>query len=127
MAKPKKAGSESDNPEGGSTADYARAAGNLVVVDLALRAGSMILRNAVEKRVLGKDISKPAAEAVMKQSSLAGRMARVAAARLATKSVPGALIVGGGIAAKVWYDFAKKRRDERHGTPTKAAPDDNKA
>ena len=84
MAKRKSRNASPDEPEGTSGADYARAATNLVVVDLAMRAGSLILRNAVEKRVLGKDISKPAAEAVMKQSSFAGRMARVAAARLAT-------------------------------------------
>ncbi|MCB2088878.1 MAG: hypothetical protein R3E18_10960 [Sphingomonadaceae bacterium] len=127
MAKRKSRNASPDEPEGTSGADYARAATNLVVVDLAMRAGSLILRNAVEKRVLGKDISKPAAEAVMKQSSFAGRMARVAAARLATRSVPGALIVGGGIAAKVWYDYARRRRDERHGTAPKPAADDNKA
>lgn len=96
-------------------AEYRKAATNLVLVDLAISAGSLLVRNALESRFVGKGINKPAVKAMTKQGSVPGKVARAAAARMATRSVPGALAVAGGLAAKLWYDRAKRRRDEKFG------------
>ena len=47
----------------------------------------------------------------MKKRSLTGKIAGVALTRIATRSVPGAIIVGGGMLAKALFD----RRHARKG------------
>jgi hypothetical protein len=59
----------------------------------------------------------PAAEAGAKGSLLAG-IAGAALVRVATRSVPGAIVVGGGLLAKTLYD----RRRAKRATGSKAAP-----
>jgi hypothetical protein len=54
--------------------------------------------------------------------SLAGGLVGTAIARVATRSVPGAILVGGGLVAKALYERRKSRRAARAATITPRKP-----
>lgn len=86
---------------------------NLIVTDIALRGAGRIARHIAEKTLLRTRYSKEAADKVVEGRSMVQTLASVAVARIATRSVPGALIVGAGILGKTLYDHAKGRREAR--------------
>ena len=89
---------------------------NVLLADIALRGGGQILRHAVERLVLGVKYSPDKAKDIVKGRSMAQALISTAIARLATRSVPGAIIVGGGLLAKTLYDRSQdKRAAERKG------------
>ncbi len=59
-------------------------------------------------------------------SGILGTVAGLVATRIATKSVPGAVLVGGAILGKYLWD-KKKERDARGGTSTRMAPEPESA
>ena len=77
---------------------------NLVLADIALRGGGQLLRHAIERGLLGKAYSPEKAKDLIKGRSMGQTLIGTAVARIATRSVPGALIVGGGLLAKTLYD-----------------------
>lgn len=82
----------------------------LLTADVALRAGSYVLRRAVRKGV----VSGKVAEAVPDHKpSTSTRVLTAAASAIATRSVPGALLVGSGIIVHTLYTRGKARRAER--------------
>lgn len=83
---------------------------NLLIADLALRGGGQLLRHAVERTVLGAKFSPEKAKKIVKGRSMAQTLIGTAIARIATRSVPGAIVVGGGLLAKSLYD---RRQDKR--------------
>jgi len=80
---------------------------NVLIADIALRGGGRLLRHAVERGVLGVKYSPEKARNIVKGRSMAQTLIGTAVARLATRSVPGAIIVGGGLLAKALYDRRK--------------------
>ena len=83
-----------------------------MLADIALRTGSLLLRRGIERGILGMGGKSPdAARAIVKGRTLGETLAGAALARLATASVPGAILVGGGMLAKTLYD-RKKRQTE---------------
>ena len=91
---------------------------NLLLTDLVLRGGGQIMRHAVERTVLGTRYPKEKAKNIVKGRSMMQTMVGTALARIATRSVPGAILVGGGMIAKTLYDrnkgkAAAKRAGER--------------
>jgi hypothetical protein len=94
---------------------------NLLLADLALRGGGQLLRRAVEYGLLGKAYSPDKAKSLIKGRSMAQTLIGTAIARIATRSVPGALIVGGGLLAKTLYD--RKRGHKATAEGTKAIED----
>jgi hypothetical protein len=84
---------------------------NLVLADIAVRGGGRLLRHAVERTLLGVKYSPGKARDIVKGRSMVQTLVGTAAARLATRSVPGALIVGGGLLAKTLYDRNKDRAE----------------
>lgn len=82
----------------------------LLTADIVLRAGSYALRRAVDKGLVrGK-----AADAVPDHKpSASTRVLTAAASAIATRSVPGALLVGSGIIVHTLYKRGKARRAER--------------
>lgn len=106
-------------PEGGKLTRKARRAAekalpnpvaNLVLADIALRGGGALLRRAVEKNLLAQKVGKERAERKVKARSLGESLVATALARVATRSVPGAIAVGGGMVAKMLYDRRKAKR-----------------
>ena len=81
---------------------------NLLIADLALRGGGQLMRHAVERGVLGIKFSPDKAHNIVKGRSMAQTLIGTALARIATRSVPGAILIGGGLLAKTLYD-------RRHG------------
>lgn len=77
--------------------------------DVALRTVTRVMRNGALDAVLGK-VMTPQARAQVKPNSLGMSLISMAAARIATRSVPGALFVGGGLLAKALYDRNSKRK-----------------
>jgi hypothetical protein len=97
-----KAGGPSPNP-----------ATNLILADIALRGGGRLLRNAVERTLLGVKYPDGKARDIVKGRTMVQTLVGTAVARLATRSIPGALIVGGGLLAKTLYDRTRDHRAAR--------------
>ena len=77
---------------------------NLIIADLALRGGGQLLRHAVERTLLGAKYSRAEAKNLVKGRSMTQTLIGTAVARLAMRSVPGAIVVGGSLLAKTLYD-----------------------
>lgn len=88
---------------------------NLLITDLLLRGGGRLLKNAVERTVLGATFSPDKAKKIVKGRSMAQSLVGTALTRIATKSVPGAIIVGGGVLAKALYERRHKVKSAKKG------------
>lgn len=77
---------------------------NLVLTDILLRTGGQFMRHAVERTLLRTQYDAKKAKQIVKGRSMAQTMISTALARMATRSVPGAILVGGGLLAKTLYD-----------------------
>jgi len=86
---------------------------NLIIADVALRGGGRLLRHVVERTLLGVKYSPDKARDIVKGRGMAQTLVGTAVARVATRSVPGALLVGGGLLAKALYDRSQKRSKAR--------------
>lgn len=83
---------------------------NLLLADIALRGGGQLLRHAVERTLLGVRYSPDKARDIVKGRSMAQTLIGTALARVATRSVPGAILIGGGLLAKTLYDRSRNAR-----------------
>lgn len=83
---------------------------NFILADIAIRAGSYLARRGVEKSLLSNRYGKDTAKKIVQNKTLGQTLVSFALARVATKSVPGALVVGGGALAKALFDRRKSRR-----------------
>ena len=88
---------------------------NLIIADVALRGGGRLLHHVVERGLLGVKYPADKAKNIIKGRSMTQTLVTTAVARIATRSVPGALIVGGGLLAKTLYDHGKKRKAAAEG------------
>jgi hypothetical protein len=82
---------------------------NLLFADIAIRGGGRLLRHTVERTLLGAKYSPNKARDIVSGRSMLHTLISTAVARVATRSVPGALLVGGGLLAKTLYDRSKDR------------------
>lgn len=82
----------------------------VLTTDIALRAGSFALRRAVDQ---GMVRGKAAAAVPDHKPSVSTRVLTAAASTIATRSVPGALLVGSGILVHTLYTRGKARRAEK--------------
>lgn len=80
---------------------------NLIIADLVIRAGTRALRHGVERAALGTKYSPAKAKEIVKSRTMVQTLVGTAVARVATTSVPGALVVGGALLAKSLYDRRK--------------------
>lgn len=88
---------------------------NLIMADIAMRVGTYLLRGAVEKGFLRGRYGKDTAREIVDNRSLKQTAASVAVAKVATRSVPGAIAVGSGLALKLLFDASQKRRARLRG------------
>ena len=86
---------------------------NLIINDILLRGVGRLTRQTIEKAVLGRQYSKEFAKDVVENRSLVQTLAAYGVTKVATKSVPGALAVGAGLALKVLFDRSQTRRQAR--------------
>jgi hypothetical protein len=86
---------------------------NLILTDLLLRTGGQFLRRTVEHALLQSQYDKKNAKRIIKGRTMRQTLVSTAIARLATRSVPGAILVGGGVLAKMLYDRTQGERTAR--------------
>ena len=86
---------------------------NLIIHDIALRSAGRLSRMAVEKAVLGKQYGTKFAKEAVENRSMLQTLAAYGATKVATRSVPGALVVGTGLALKVLFDRSQSKRKAR--------------
>ena len=86
---------------------------NLIIHDIALRSAGRLSRMAVEKAVLGRQYGTRFAKDAVENRSLVHTLAAYGVTKVATKSVPGALIVGTGLMLKVLFDRSQSKRKSR--------------
>jgi hypothetical protein len=86
---------------------------NLLIADLALRGGGQLLRHVVERAVLGAKFSPAKAKNIVGGRTMFQTLLGTAVARIATRSVPGAIVVGGGLLAKTLFDRREDKRRAR--------------
>ena len=86
---------------------------NLIIADLALRGGGQLLRHAVERTLLGAKFSPAKAKNIVAGRTMFQTLLGTAVARIATRSVPGAILVGGGLLAKSLLDRREDKRTAR--------------
>ncbi len=86
---------------------------NLLLADVVMRMGSYLLRGGVEKAFLNKRYDKDTAKDIRDSRSITRTLGSIAVAKFATRSIPGAAIVGTGILGKVLYDHSKARRAQK--------------
>lgn len=88
---------------------------NLAIADIAMRGGTVLARRAVERAMLGGRYSDRKAKKILKGRSLTETLLHGALARVALRSVPGAILVGGGLIAKTLYDRSRAGKARREG------------
>lgn len=113
IAKASKRATSSDNTVPGPSPNPAT---NLLIGDLALRSAGRLVRLSLEKGLLGRRYGGHFARAAIDNRSLLQTAAAYGATKLATRSLPGAALVWGGLIAKTLYDRRQgKRKARREG------------
>jgi len=77
---------------------------------LALRKGGSVARRHLDKRLAAHGLSTADITKILaRRESFGTRLAAAVLVRLATRSVPGALVVGGGMGAKALLNRRRRR------------------
>lgn len=86
---------------------------NLLIHDLVLRSVGRIARQTVEKGLLQRRYGSGFARDAIENRSVIHALAAYGATKVATRSVPGAVLVGGGLLAKTLWDRTRGKRAAR--------------
>ena len=86
---------------------------NLMIAEIAVRSAGRVARRSMEKGLLRARFDPDQATAIVEGRGAAHTLISSAVARVATRSVPGALLVVGGLFAKVVFDRSLSRRKAR--------------
>lgn len=86
---------------------------NLIIHDILLRSAGRLTRLTVEKALLGRRYGSQFAKDVVDNRSLVQTLAAYGMTKVATRSVPGVLLVGGGLAIKTLFDRSRSKRKAR--------------
>ena len=86
---------------------------NVLIAEILVRSGGRLARRAMEKGLLKARFEREQAVAIVEGRGLSHSLVSTAVARVATRSVPGALLVSGGLLAKTLYDRSISRRKAR--------------
>src|SRR5690606_31666276 len=86
---------------------------NLMIMDVAMRGASMVAGRAIQRVILGARYDAEKAAEIVRGRTLIQSMTATSAARMATRSVPGFLLVTGGLLAKSLVDRSLRPRDAR--------------
>ncbi len=107
-----KSGSEAKQAEVRSD-QAAGAATSLLITEIALRSVGRLTRESLEKVVARRRYDAAKAKAIVENRGIVHTLAAYGVTKLATRSVPGALLVGGGLLAKTLYDRSTAKRKSR--------------
>lgn len=101
-SKPEKLPGPSTNP-----------ATNLIIADIVIRGAGRIVRNSLHKGVLRTRYSRDKATNIVENRSVVNTLALYGVSKLATRSLPGAVLVGSGLLVKTLFDRSQSRRAAR--------------
>lgn len=82
---------------------------NFILADAAFRAVGYLARRSVERGLLAGRYGDRTATAIVRKKTVSQSLISLLLARVATTSVPGAMLVGGGALAKTLLDRRKGR------------------
>ncbi|WP_374408239.1 hypothetical protein [Pelagerythrobacter sp.] len=82
---------------------------NLLIHDILLRGGGRLMRLGLEKGLLRNRYGGSTAKDIVENRTLLQTLGSVVVARVATRSIPGAVVVGGGLLARALLDRRKSR------------------
>jgi hypothetical protein len=88
---------------------------NLMIADIVLRGGGRFLRHLVEANLLKSKYPPEKARSIIAGRGMMQTLLGTAVARVATRSVPGAIVVGGGLLVKAIYDRRKGEEAKARG------------
>lgn len=87
---------------------------NAIIHDIILRSTGRLTRMTVEKMLLRGRYGSSAAKEMVENRSTLHALAAYGVTKVATRSIPGALLVGGGLLAKTIFDRSIGSRKARH-------------
>lgn len=87
----------------------------LILTDIALRGVGRLTRRLTERQLLKMRYDRDLAKKMVNERSIKQTLMASVAARVATTSVPGALVVGGGLLGKTLFDRVRGRKAEIEG------------
>lgn len=102
-------GLRSDSVPGPST----NPATNLLIADVAMRGASILFRHAMERGLLRSRFDSEKARDIARGRTMAQSVIAFGVSRIATRSVPGLLLVGGGLLAKAAFERGGSKRAAR--------------
>lgn len=86
---------------------------NMFIADIAMRGISVLARNTLHKSLLQNRYGSNKAKRIVENKSIFRSLALYGASRVATRSVPGAALVSGGLLAKALYERSQAKRGGR--------------
>ena len=86
---------------------------NLIINDIVLRSAGRLTRLTLEKALLGKRYGSRFAKEAVENRSMLHALAAYGVTKVATKSIPGALLVGSGLLVKTIFDRSQARHKSR--------------
>lgn len=86
---------------------------NLLIHDVVMRTGGRLIRHTVEKGVLAGRYGGEDAKKIIENRGIGQALVGTLIARLATRSLPGAVVVGSGLVFKTLYDRSRSKRSAR--------------
>jgi hypothetical protein len=96
-----------------SETDRRRTSAGRFVADMALRKTGSFARKKMDKRLAAHGFTtKDVVKAAKGQEGFGTRFAAAALVRLATRSVPNALVVGGGLVAMALFNRNRQRGED---------------
>ncbi|GEM_PF-1449874 len=101
------------------------AATNLLITDVAVRGLALLMRRGMERSLLSRRLNSQKAEEIVQGRTWRQTLLSAAVSRLATRSVPGLLVVGSGLLAKAAFDRSRHNRSLRKGHRQLEAMADN--
>ena len=132
--KPRKRKKAAPDAETGTVAEPGNVPGpspnpatNLLIMDIAMRGASLLAARAIEQAALRLRYKPGTADDIVEGRSTIAMLAATGAARMATRSVPGFLLVTGGLLAKTLIDRSLRPRDARRKGDRQLAAQADKA
>ncbi|WFL76272.1 hypothetical protein P7228_09705 [Altererythrobacter arenosus] len=98
---------------GGMPGPSTNPATNILIADIVLRGAGRIMRNSMQKGMLRAGYDRETAREMINNRTMASSLILYGASKIATRSIPGALLVGGGLIAKTLYDRGLSKREAR--------------
>lgn len=86
---------------------------NLLIQDIAMRASGRLVRHTLEKGILRGRYGGTGAKEIVENRTLMQTLVSGMLARYATRSLPGAALIGGGLIVKTLYDRSRGKREAK--------------